>query len=133
MSPTFPPVTVATLAAINDAWNRYDIDTLMSLMTDDGIFQTTVGPDACGTRHAGADAVRKAFIAAWTTVSNAQWINAKHFVHGDIGTSQWTLVGTAADGSRVEVDGVDLFTFRDGKVYLKNTFRKTRVNPAMAQ
>ena len=29
MSETCPPVTVATLEAFSDAWNRHDIDALM--------------------------------------------------------------------------------------------------------
>ena len=28
------------------------------------------------------------------------------------------------DGSRAEVDGCDLFTFRNGKIAVKNSFRK---------
>jgi len=121
-------VTTATLAAFSDAWNAHDIDALMSFMTEDCIFQTAAGPDACGTRHVGADAVRKAFPAAWATMPDAQWRNGKHFVQGDFGTSEWTFTGTAADGTRVEVDGVDLFTFKGGKIHLKNVFRKTRPN-----
>jgi ketosteroid isomerase-like protein len=72
--------------------------------------------------------VRKAFPAAWATMPDAQWRNGKHFVQGDFGVSEWTFTGTAADGTRVEVDGVDLFTFKDGKIHLKNVFRKTRPN-----
>ena len=49
-------------------------------------------------------------------------------VHGDFGTSQWTFTGTAADGSRIETDGIDVFTFKDGKIQLKNVFRKARPN-----
>ncbi len=30
------------------------------------------------------------------------------------------------DGTRVEVHGCDLFTFRDGKIFLKNSYRKNR-------
>lgn len=128
MSTTTPPVTEATLAAFSEAWNRHDIDALMSFMTEDCIFQTAGGPDACGTRHVGADAVRKAFPAAWATMPDAQWRNGKHFVQGDFGVSEWTFTGTAADGTRVEVDGVDLFTFKGGLIHLKNVFRKTRPN-----
>lgn len=122
------PITTATLAAFSDAWNRHDIDALMSFMSDDCVFQTAAGPDACGTRHSGRDAVRKAFAAAWEALPDAQWSNGKHFVHGDFGVSQWTFTGTAADGSRVETDGVDVFVFRDGKIELKNAFRKVRPN-----
>lgn len=128
MTTTPPPVTEATLAAFSDAWNRHDIDALMSFMTEDCIFQTAGGPDACGTRHIGAAAVREAFPAAWKAMPDAQWRNGKHFVQGDFGVSEWTFTGTAADGTRVEADGVDLFTFKDGKIHLKNVFRKTRPN-----
>jgi len=123
-----PPVTVATLAAFSDAWNRHDIDALMGFMSDDCVFQTAAGPEACGTRIVGPEAVRTAFAAAWVNVPDAQWVNGRHFVHGDFGTSQWTFTGTAADGGRIETDGIDVFTFRDGKIQLKNVFRKARPN-----
>ena len=59
---------------------------------------------------------------------DAQWRNGVHAVHGDAGTSMWTFTGTAADGSRIEVDGIDVFRFRDGKIVEKNVFRKSRPN-----
>ena len=128
MSSSPKQVTIDTLTAFSEAWNRHDIDALMSFMTDDCVFMTAGGPDACGARHAGTEAVRKAFAGAWATLPDAQWRNGQHFVQGDFGVSQWTFTGTAADGSRVETDGVDIFTFRDGKIAVKNAFRKARPN-----
>jgi ketosteroid isomerase-like protein len=128
IEPTVATVTTATLAAFGDAWNRHDIDALMRFMSDDCVFQTAGGPDACGTRFVGTEAVRTAFAAAWATVLDAQWLNGKYFVQGDFGTSQWTFAGTAADGSRIETDGIDVFAFKDGKIQLKNAFRKVRPN-----
>ncbi len=128
MSETFAPVTTTTLEAFSAAWNRHDIDALMAFMTDDCVFMTAAGPDACGTRHVGAEAVRKAFPGAWVASPDAQWRNGTHVVQGDFGVSQWTFTGTAADGSRIESDGVDIFTFRNGKIAVKNVFRKTRPN-----
>jgi steroid delta-isomerase-like uncharacterized protein len=119
-------VTVDLLQAFSAAWNRHDVDALMSFMTDDCVFETAAGPDACGTRHVGHDAVRRAYAAAWQTLPDAQWRNGRHWVSGDRGVSEWTFTGTAADGSRVEVDGVDLLTFRDGRIHIKNAFRKNR-------
>jgi len=130
------PVTVATLAAFSDAWNRHDIEALMSFMSDDCVFETAAGSEACGSRHVGREAVRRAFESAWKSVPDAQWRDGQHFVHGGFGVSQWTFTGTAADGTRIEVDGVDLLTFRDGKIQRKNVFRKNRPNlpaPAAAQ
>ncbi len=121
-------VTEATLAAFSEAWNRHDIDELMSFMSEDCVFDTAGGGERFGVRHEGPAAVRKAFASAWETVPDAQWRNATHIVQGDTGFSQWTFTGTAADGSRIEVDGVDLFTFKDGKIQRKNVFRKARPN-----
>ena len=128
-----PPVSTSSLAAFSESWNRHDVDALMSFMSDDCLFMTAGGPDACGARHAGTAAVRKAFAGAWATLPDAQWRNGQHFVQGDFGVSQWTFTGTAADGSRVETDGVDIFTFRDGKIAVKNAFRKARPNLPAAQ
>lgn len=121
-------VTVEMLDAFAQAWNAHDVDALMSFMSDDCVFETAAGPEACGMRHVGREAVRKAFAAVWQNVPDAQWRNGRHFVCGDRGVSQWTFTGTAADGSRIETDGVDVFTFRDGKIQVKNAFRKARPN-----
>lgn len=121
-------ITAATLAAFSDAWNRHDVDALMAFMHDDCVFLTAAGPDACGTRIEGRDAVRQAFAGAWAAVPDAQWEKGRHQVHGDTGYSTWTFTGTAADGSRIEADGIDLFAFKDGKILVKNVFRKNRPN-----
>ena len=133
MNSSIAPVTTATLEAFSAAWNAHDIDALMRFMSDDCVFQTAAGPDACGTRISGAEAVRKAFAAAWQAVPDAQWENGRHFVSGDFGTSQWTFTGTAADGSRIETDGIDVFTFAGGKIALKTVFRKARPNLPAAE
>lgn len=119
-------VTVEMLQAFADAWNAHDIEALMRFMHDECVFFAAAGPFACGAHHVGRDAVRQAFQSAWQNFPDAQWRNARHFVAGDRGVSEWTFTGTAADGTRVEVDGVDLFTFRDGKILVKNAFRKDR-------
>ncbi|OWF65953.1 DUF4440 domain-containing protein [Polynucleobacter hirudinilacicola] len=121
-------ITVETLSAFSAAWNRHDIDSLMSFMSHDCVFQTAAGPDSCGARHEGPAAVRAAFESAWLNFPDAQWMNDRHFVDGNFGVSEWTFTGTAADGSRIEADGVDIFTFKDGKIQLKNAFRKNRPN-----
>jgi len=114
------------LAAFADAWNRHDVDLLMSMMTDDGVFEASGGNEVNGERHEGKEAVRAAFAAVFAQYPDARWGNARHFVTGDRGVSEWTFTGTMRDGRRVEVTGCDLFTFRDGKIAVKNSFRKNR-------
>ena len=109
-----------------DAWNRHDIDALMSFMADDCAFHAVAGPDLLGKSFIGREQVREGFVAAWTTFPDAAWLDGDHFVAGDRGVSESTFKGTKADGSRVEARMVDVFTFRDGKIAVKNAYRKDR-------
>ena len=126
MQTVSPEVTTELLQEFADAWNRHDADALMSFMTDDCVFESSAGADLCGSRYVGRDAVRAGFTEAWEVFPDANWANARHFVYGDRGVSEWTFTGTGADGTRVEVHGCDLFTLRDGKIVLKNSYRKNR-------
>lgn len=119
-------VTIDTLQAFADAWNAHDVDALMTFMTDDCVFETAAGPEVHGARHEGREAVRKAFASVWQAIPDAQWRDARHFVAGDRGVSEWRFTGTRADGSRVEANGVDIFTFRDGRIQVKSAYRKDR-------
>lgn len=132
MSTHSSPVSAATLEAFSAAWNRHDIDAIMAFMTDDCEFETPAGPEAHGSRHVGREAVRKAFAAVWEAMPDARWSEGRYLVQGNIGLSQWRFTGTTADGSRVDVDGVDVFTLRDGKIQVKNAFRKARTAVAAA-
>jgi steroid delta-isomerase-like uncharacterized protein len=109
-----------------DAWNRHDLDALMSMMTDDCVFQASAGADVDGQRSEGKHAVRAAYSAVFETFPDAQWENARHFIAGNRGVSEWTFTGTHRDGRRVAVNGCDLFTLRDGKIAIKNSYRKNR-------
>ena len=119
-------VTIAFLQAFADAWNRHDADALIEFMTHDCIFETSSGPDVCGTRYQGQESVREGFASVWESFPDAQWLGAQHFIVGNRGVSEWTFTGTNKDGQRVEVNGCDVFTFRDGKILIKNSYRKNR-------
>ena len=114
------------LQAFADAWNRHDLDALMSMMTTDCVFEASGGSAVDGERHQGQQAVRAAYAAVFEQYPDAHWRGARHFVTGDRGVSEWTFTGTLKDGKRVEVTGCDLFTFRNSKIAIKNSFRKNR-------
>jgi steroid delta-isomerase-like uncharacterized protein len=126
MSQPTAAVTPEFLQAFAEAWNRHDADALMSFMTDDCIFEASAGAELSGTRYVGPVAVRAGFAEVWSIYPDAHWGHARHFVLGDRGVSEWTFTGTRTDGSRMEVNGCDLFTFRDGKIAVKNSYRKNR-------
>ena len=116
----------ALLDRFADAWNRHDLDALMSMMTDDCLFQASAGPHADGQRSQGKEAVRAAYAAVFAAFPDARWSSPRHVIAGDRGVSEWTFTGTHTDGTRVEVNGCDLFTFRGGQIAIKNSYRKNR-------
>ena len=120
------PVDVDLLISFCDAFNRHDLDALMAHMTEDCIFDASAGPEQQGKRYAGRDAVLDGFADVFATYPDSQWEEGRHWVSGDRGVSEWVFRGTRLDGTRVEVNGCDLFTFRDGKIAVKNSFRKQR-------
>jgi taurine dehydrogenase small subunit len=117
---------VQLLDRFADAWNRHDLDALMSMMADDGVFDASAGPEVAGQRSEGKEKVRAAYAAVFAAFPDAHWGNPRHFVAANRGVSEWTFTGTQKDGKRVEVNGCDLFTFRDGKIAIKNSYRKNR-------
>ena len=114
------------LQSFADAFNRHDIDGIMELMTDDCVFEASGGPDLNGKRFTGQDEVRRAFIDVFETWPDAQWREARHFISGNRGFSEWIFTGTNKDGIRTEVTGCDLFSFKAGKIAVKNSYRKNR-------
>ncbi len=119
-------LTAADLAATFDAFNRHDIDGVMKHFADDCVFYAVAGPEVYGAKIEGAEAIAAAFVGVWTTMKDAHWDHHSHFVSGDRAISEWTFSGTNPDGSRVEAEGADLFTVRDGKLVVKQALRKQR-------
>jgi len=114
------------LEKFSDAWNRHDIETLMSYMTDDCVFCLASGKSTSGDRFEGFAAVRQAFERVWKDLPDIAFQNARHFLSGDRGCSEWTLVATHPNGSKIELDGCDLFTFEGDKIKVKNSYLKNR-------
>ena len=119
-------VTVELLDAFAAAWNRHDIDAILSMMTPDCVFEASRGPDVKGTVYTGQEEVRRGVAEVFATFGDATWNAPNHFIAGDRGISEWVFTATGPDGCRVEVQGCDVFTFRNGKIAVKNSFRKQR-------
>jgi len=87
---------------------------------------STAGPEVCGTRYAGRARVREAFARVFAIFPDATFSDARHFVAGNRGVSEWIFTGTTTGGKKVEVNGCDIFTFRNGKIAVKSSYFKTR-------
>ena len=127
MEQTEKEVTVDFLQSFADAFNAHDLEGIMLHMTDDCIFEASAGPDYNGEKFTGQDQVKNAFKDVFETFPDAHWDNPGHLISGSRGLSEWIFSGTKADGTRVEVTGCDLFTFKGGKIAIKNSYRKNRL------
>jgi len=118
--------SIAILDGFANAFNGHDAERIISYMTDDCVFEASAGPDVNGEKFVGKEAVKKAFEDIFKNYPDAKWSNPHHFISGNRAVSEWTFTGTKPDGSKVEVTGCDLFTFRNGKIAIKNSYRKNR-------
>jgi steroid delta-isomerase-like uncharacterized protein len=121
--PTDLPTT-DLLRSFLDAFNRHDLDAIMSFFADDCVFEMPRGPDPWGRRYVGKQQVREGLATRFTGIPDVHYDEDRHFVSGDVGVSQWTLSGTTREGKRIEVRGLDVLDFRDGKVVRKDSYWK---------
>ena len=125
MSNVIAEVTTELLQAFADAWNRHDVDALMSFMT------TIASSKPLQARRSAAPGTRAGGRASWLrgsldNLSRCPLGQRAPFCPWGQRRVGVDVHGNRADGTRVEVHGCDLFTFRDGKIALKNSYRKNR-------
>jgi hypothetical protein len=114
-----------TLEAFLDAFNAHDVDAIMAQFSDDCVMDMPRGPGPGGRRLVGKAQVREGVQSRFDGIPDVRYDDARHFVCGDRGVSEWTLRGTQATGEAIEVRGCDLFEFSsDGKVSRKDSFWK---------
>jgi steroid delta-isomerase-like uncharacterized protein len=117
------PVT-PDLEAFLDAFNRHDVDAIMSFFTDDCVFDTPRGPAPSGRHLVGKEQVREGIQARFDGIPDIHYGDDRHFTSGDRGVSEWTIRGTQVSGGAIEVRGCDLFEFADGRISRKDSFWK---------
>ena len=117
---------IELLERFAQAWNDHDVNALLSMVTTDCVYDGSTGPELHGTRYQGHEQLRRGFAGVWEAIPDARWEEARHMAWGgEQGYTEWIFRGTRlADGSKVDSRGIDVFTFRDGLIAYKNTFRK---------
>ena len=99
------------LREVIDAFNRHDLDAIMSHFREDCVFEAPRGPDRCGRRFVGQAEVRRGLAARFEGIPNVHYSDDSHFACGTRGVSEWTITGTTIDGVIVDVRGCDIWTF----------------------
>ena len=122
-----PKVTIALLDAIQDAFNRHDVDGILSYFAEDGEWLMARGPDPWeAKRLRGKQAIGDVLRARYAVIPDMRWVDMVHFIDpgGTRACSEWTVKGTPTDGAPLDWLGCDIWTFRDGLITRKDTYWK---------
>jgi len=119
-------VTVELLKAFLDAFNRHDLDAIMTYFADECVFYMPRGASPRGDRYVGKGEVRAGLAKRFMGIPDVHYGEDQHWVCGDVAVSEWTLTGTSVSGQRLEVRGIDLLEFAGGKITRKDSFWKIR-------
>ena len=112
--------TATTVRALTDALNARDREATVALFASDGVFR----PGAAGASLAGPEAIGDALFGFLDAHKSGQFATVHEVFAGDEAYSEWTWAGVTSGGEPSESHGCDYYLIRDGKVAVKNTFRK---------
>ena len=119
-------ITISLLESITDAYNRNDIDDVMSFFDEDAVFDHAAGPDINGTRFAGSENIRKVFHGLFENVESVRWDTIDTRIVGDKAYCEFHRVAKLKSGEVQDFLSIDVLTFRDGLIIHKDTFYKSR-------
>ena len=122
-------ITISLLESITDAYNRNDIDAVMSFFDEDAVFDHAAGPDINGTRFTGSETIRKVFQSLFENVESVSWDAVDTRIFGDKAYSEFHRIAKLKSGEVQDFLSIDVLTFRDGLIIHKDTFYKNRISP----
>ena len=104
-----------------DAFNRNDLDDVMSYFTDDAVYE-----ELHGNINAGKAAIRAAFEPQFDgKYGRMEFVEDDTFIDPGAGKimSSWIL-HMEPEGSATKLEGLDLLYFKGDKIHRKRTFVK---------
>jgi len=116
------------LDAITDAYNRNDIDAVMSFFAEDAVFDHAAGPNTNGTRFEGLETIRGIFQGLFNNVESVQWTPIDTRVSGDKAYCEFHRIAKLKSGEVQDFLSIDVLTFRDGLIIHKDTYYKNRTS-----
>ena len=116
------------LDAITDAYNRNDIDAVMSFFAEDAVFDHASGPNINGTRFEGLETIRGIFQGLFNNVESVQWKLIDTRVSGDKAYCEFHRIAKLKSGEVQDFLSIDVLTFRDGLIIHKDTYYKNRTS-----
>src|SRR3954451_23913528 len=117
----------ALLARYQQAWTDGDIEGILSMTPDDGVYEASFGPNPWGQRFVGHDQIRTALLdMGLDQPGRARHEYGETHIVDHCAFALWTNVQEGPTGSETTMHGADFYRFRDGTVAAKIAYRKNR-------
>ena len=112
----------------NAAWNAHDVETIVSLHTEDSVFENHVTGDV----NVGREAIGRAVSGIFSVFPDLTFETRRAYIRDDLVVQEWTARGThqgtmarsgievEPTGRSVEYEGMDVIPIRDGLVARKD-------------
>jgi steroid delta-isomerase-like uncharacterized protein len=114
----------------NAAWNDLDVETIVSLHTDDSVFENHVTGDV----NVGREQIARAIEGIFSVFPDLSFETRRAYIRDDLVVQEWTARGThegmmtrsgievPPSGRQVEYKGMDVIPIRDGLVARKDVY-----------
>jgi steroid delta-isomerase-like uncharacterized protein len=114
----------------NAAWNEHDVETILSMHTEDSVFENHVTGDV----NVGPEQIRRAVAGIFSVFPDLTFETRRAYIRADLVVQEWTARGThegtmtrsgievPPTGRKVEYRGMDVIPIRDGLVARKDVY-----------
>ncbi len=111
-----PDALRETIERYNDAWNRQDVDTIVSMHAPDFVFHNWTADE-----RVEGDAVRGHIARIFRNTPSLRFAGRRLYARDNLVVSEWTA-SAERDGRLFEWDGVDVFPFENGLIKRKDVY-----------
>ena len=114
----------------NAAWNAHDVEAIVSMHTEDSVFENHVTGDV----NVGREEIGRAIDSIFAVFPDLAFETRRAYVREDLVVQEWTARGThegpmtrsgievQPTGRKVEYKGMDVIPIRDGLVVRKDVY-----------
>ena len=120
----------AFIDGYNAAWNDHDVEAIVSMHTDDSVFENHVTGDV----NVGRDQIARAIEGIFSVFPDLRFETRRAYIRDDLVVQEWTARGThegtmtrsgievPPTGRKVDYKGMDVIPIRDGLVARKDVY-----------
>jgi steroid delta-isomerase-like uncharacterized protein len=114
----------------NAAWNGHDVEAIVSMHTDDSVFENHVTGDV----NVGREQIARSIEGIFAVFPDLQFETRRAYIREDLVVQEWTARGThegtmtrsgievQPTGRKVEYRGMDVIPIREGLVARKDVY-----------